>query len=162
MDAIKKTFIGVTIGAILLLPCFVSAGDYGLEETARRTKLFGMNISKSNPESLAAQIVTIGLGFIGTIFFVLVLFGGITWMTAMGSTEKINQAKSILQMAFIGLIIVAASYAIATFIFSQLAAAPQGEGGCKGRCVPPESPCPAEAAEGICSGDQSGYNCCNL
>ena len=158
MIAIKKIFLIGLTGVILLLPCFVLGADdkYGLSGTARKTKLFGMNISKSSPEALAAQIVVVGLGFIGTIFFVLVLYGGITWMTAMGSTEKVNQAKNILQTALIGLVIVAASYAIAIFIFGRLT----GEGEeitCQGECIVVDSPCPSGEAEGTCLG---GYHCC--
>lgn len=157
MDAKRKIFFVVIIGVILLLPCFVSAEDkYGLTDTARKTKLMGMTISKSSPEALAAQIVTVVLGFVGTVFFILVLYGGITWMTAMGSSEKVTQAKNILQTAFIGLVIVAASYALATFIFSRLG----GEGGavnCTGTCTPAEITCPSGDAGGVCAG---GQHCC--
>ncbi len=159
MAAKSKIFLSLIIGVILLLPCFVlgAADKYGLEDTAKKTKLVGMTISKSSPEALAAQIVVIGLGFIGTIFFILILYGGITWMTAMGSNEKVTQAKNILQTAFIGLVIVVASYAISTFIFSRLA----GEGGeinCQGTCIDIEvGDCPSGAAEGACPG---GQQCC--
>jgi len=44
-------------------------------------------------------------------------------MTAFGSSEKADKAKSILEHAAIGLVIVLAAYAISTFVFSSLTGA---------------------------------------
>jgi len=117
------------------MPCFIFAQDevtrdrYGLQETANKTVLSSMPISKGAPEDLVAQIVNNVLLFVGTIFFLIILYAGISWMTARGQAEKVNKAKGILETAIIGLIIVAASYAISTFIFSRLATTSGGGGG---------------------------------
>lgn len=116
----------VILGAIML-PVFVGAqgkDKYGLNLTAEKTKLLTLGISKQTPETLASTIVTTLLMFVGTIFFLLVLYAGLTWMTAGGTVEKVNKAKSMLETAIIGLLIVAASYAISTFVFERLTAAP--------------------------------------
>ena len=123
---VKKIIIAaVFLGVIFGLSGFVFAQNqledkYGLGATVASTSLKKLGISNTTPESLAATVVTLVLGFVGTIFFLLVLYGGITWMTAMGSQEKVTKAKTILETARIGLVIVAASYAISNFIFSQL------------------------------------------
>jgi hypothetical protein len=123
--SVKKIIIAaVFFGVIFGLSGFVFADNYGLEKAYTGSKLANVGISNTSPESLAATVVTLVLGFVGTIFFLLVLYGGITWMTAMGSQEKVTKAKTILEMAIIGLVIVAASYAISTFIFTKLTAAP--------------------------------------
>jgi len=56
------------------------------------------------------------LGFTGTIFFVLVVYAGLMWMTAAGNEERTEKAKKILTAAIIGLIIVLSAYAITSFI----------------------------------------------
>lgn len=123
------------LAIFLLSPCLSFAQDdvtrdrYGLQETANKTALSSMPISKGAPEDLAAQIVNNVLLFVGTIFFLIILYAGISWMTARGQSEKVNKAKGILETAIIGLIIVAASYAISTFIFSRLATTAGGGGG---------------------------------
>lgn len=160
MPIISKRIYILLIGVIILLPCFVVAQDkYGLTETARKTRLINLSISKSNPEALIAQVITLILGFVATIFFVLVLYGGITWMTAMGSDEKISKAKNILQTSIIGLIIVAASYAISTFIFDRLTTSQSGSNTCSGICLPVDMECPGGVGtgQGACP---VGERCC--
>lgn len=97
----------------------VEKDAYGLEKTAGGTDLPALSISKGTPQSLAETIVKRVLFFVGTIFFLLVLYAGISWMTAGGSTEKVNTAKTILETAIIGLIVIIASYAISTYVFQR-------------------------------------------
>ena len=52
------------------------------------------------------------LGLVGTIFLVLVIYGGFTWMLAQGKEEKITKAKTIIIDASIGLGITLAAYII--------------------------------------------------
>lgn len=98
------------------------AAKYGLSVTATGTQLVNLTLSQQTPESLAARIISIVLMFTGTIFFLLLVYAGLSWMLAMGSSEKVTRAKEILETAIIGLIIVAASYAASLLIFSRLTA----------------------------------------
>lgn len=134
MLSIKRHLTVICLAAALLAPCFVFGQDlvedeYGLSDTAAETALSSLSISKTTPEEFVAKIVQNVLIFVGTIFFLLTLYAGISWMLAQGSSEKVNKAKGILTTAIIGLIIVAASYAISTFVFSKLAAG--GSAWCK-------------------------------
>ena len=56
------------------------------------------------------------LGFLGIISVVLILYAGFMWMTAAGNEDKVGQAKKLLVAAVIGLIIILASYSIASFV----------------------------------------------
>jgi archaellum component FlaF (FlaF/FlaG flagellin family) len=134
--AIKKTIIAVLITAsIFYAPVFAHAQGaqeakekkYGLWDTARGTKLPALAISDSTPEGVAGLVVQSVLGLIGIAFFLLMLYAGIIWMTAMGSAEKVTKAKTMMETAIIGIIIVSASYAVATFVFTKLTAAPISE-----------------------------------
>lgn len=60
------------------------------------------------------------LGFTGTIFFVLVIYAGLMWMTAAGNEDQIKKAQKILLAAITGLIIILSAYAITKFIGSAL------------------------------------------
>lgn len=65
-------------------------------------------------------------GFIvllGILFLGLALYAGYLWMTARGKEEQVTRAKSILEEATIGLIIMLAAYAITNFILSKLVSA---------------------------------------
>lgn len=92
--------------------------DYGLKETA--SEGYGAKIPFSDKgqglSSIIGQIVGVGLSFIGVIFFVLVIYGGFLWMTAMGNEEQVGKAISLVMQASIGLIIVASAYLITRFV----------------------------------------------
>ena len=98
------------------------ADNYGLDKTVEQTGgLLPKNIAgKSSPAEVVGTIVSVALSFIGIVFFLLVLYAGFTWMTAMGNSEKVTNAKEMLEAAAIGLLLVLASYAIARFVFTNL------------------------------------------
>ncbi len=69
---------------------------------------------------IIGTVVGAALSFIGILFFVLIIYGGITWMTAAGNETQISKAKNLIISAIIGLIIVLAAYAITSFIGGAL------------------------------------------
>lgn len=130
MRSKRNFFLLIAIIALAGVNLFFSAKDaradeYGLEETVQGTVLPSLSISKGNPETLAELIVQRALFFVGTVFFLLILYAGVSWMIAMGSTEKVNRAKMILETAIIGLLIVTVSYAISNYIFNKFTGAQQ-------------------------------------
>ncbi len=60
----------------------------------------------------------IGVAFIvaAVVTFVLLVIGGINWITSGGDKAKIDTAQKMITNAIIGLAIVAASYAIYTLV----------------------------------------------
>ena len=59
-------------------------------------------------------------GLLGVVFMVYIFYGGILWMTASGSEERIKEAQTILKRAIIGLAITILSYSISYFVISIL------------------------------------------
>lgn len=98
--------------------------DNLLRNLAEVARLAGFPEPRSIPEIIAALIGTV-LSFVGIIFFCLIIYAGFSWMTSGGNEEKIYRARSILQNAIVGLIIVMASYAITRFIVQVLVGATQ-------------------------------------
>lgn len=122
MHFFKKFIIFSAILSFLFVPSFVLAGKYGLETAAQKANLTDSKIlgGAQNPFEVMGKIVSAGLSLIGFIFFGLMLFAGIVWMTARGDTAKVDKAKDVLESAIIGLIIVIAAYAIVNFVFDVL------------------------------------------
>lgn len=94
----------------------VLAVETGLEAAAPESL---KNVGSDIP-SMIGRVLGSVLGFTGTIFFVLVVYAGLMWMTASGNEEQIAKAKKILTAAIIGLIIVLSAYAITQFIGTSL------------------------------------------
>jgi len=89
----------------------------GLQQSANEA---GLKDVSADVPTLIGQWLAIVLGFTGTIFFILVVWAGLTWMTAGGNEENIKKAQGILKTAIIGLIIVLSAYAITRFIGTSL------------------------------------------
>jgi len=86
-------------------------------------------LSNQDPRIAIARIVRIILGFLGIVAIGIMLYAGFIWMTAQGEEEKINKAKKIMISGAIGLVIMLASFGIATFVMSRLSGATGGNGG---------------------------------
>ncbi len=87
--------------------------SYGLNDTAKAAKL---NTESSVP-TIAGNVIGTLLSMISVLFFVLVLYGGILWMTARGSSETTEKALNTIIAATIGIIIIMGAYALTNFVF---------------------------------------------
>lgn len=56
----------------------------------------------------------------GAIFVILLLIGGIQYLTAAGNEESIGKARSLIINSIVGLIVVLASWAIGTWVLGQI------------------------------------------
>lgn len=115
---LKKFIIVLALISILVIPVVVLADDYGLTAAAPKdltTSKLGNDIP-----TIVGSVVGVGLSLLGVIFFLLILYAGILWMTALGNEKKADTAKSIMEAAGIGLMIVLAAYAITTFLFKNV------------------------------------------
>lgn len=79
-----------------------------------------ISASESNPSLLAAKIINAVFGILGIVFLGLVVYAGYQWMTAAGDAKQVEDAKSIIERAVIGLVVVLLAYAISTFVTSRL------------------------------------------
>ena len=86
-------------------------------------------LSAQDPRITIARIIQIGLGLLGTIAVVLVIYAGFLWMTAAGNEDKIKRAKDVLKAAVIGLVIILSAFAIVSFVLNNLTQAINGPGG---------------------------------
>jgi len=80
-------------------------------------------LGAKDPRAIAAQVINIILGFLGIVAVVIILLGGFKWMTAGGNEDKVGEARKLITAGIIGLIIILASFAIASFVLTQLSAA---------------------------------------
>ena len=69
-----------------------------------------------DPRYLIAQIISIALTLVGTIFLILLAMAGYWLFTARGEEEKVEKAKTTIRFAIVGLLIVLISYSITLFV----------------------------------------------
>ncbi len=114
---IKNRYITIIITLIIIFP-YITTGKEILDELSDAKKTSGL--AEIALETAIGKIIGGISGFIGSIFFLLIIIGGFNWMTAAGNEEKISKAKKLISGAMIGLLIVALAYVITSFIIYTL------------------------------------------
>ena len=71
-------------------------------------------------EYIIGQYINNLLNFLGVAFIVLIVYGGILWMTAAGNDQRVEKAKKIIINSTIGLAIILLSKMISLFIVEIL------------------------------------------
>lgn len=66
----------------------------------------------TNIADFIIALINAMLFFLFVITLIFVIYGGISWMTALGNEERIGKAKKIVGWSLAGLFIVMGSYAI--------------------------------------------------
>lgn len=90
----------------------VKPSDTGIDITIQYAQL----PSRSDISIVVGDVISALFGFIGSLFLLLIIAGGIMWMTAAGSEEQIRKAKTMITAAIIGLVIIFLSYTLASVI----------------------------------------------
>jgi hypothetical protein len=122
MNKISKHLISLAILALLVAPVLVLTA-HAQDDTFGLTNVntgLGGSLSQADPKAVVTRIINIALGFLGLIALCIILYGGFKWMTAGGNEEKTEEAKKVLGAGVIGLIIILASWAIASYVITTL------------------------------------------
>ncbi len=117
-------FISFFLLSSILTPRNALAEDkYGLDQSASKVEAFKGQVGNQEENFIndkIGSVIGIVLSFIGVIFLILMIYAGISWMTAAGNQEKVTKAKNLIINAIIGLIIVLSAYTISSFIGTRL------------------------------------------
>ena len=81
------------------------------------TKVEGGNVSL---ESTVKNVLSVVFSIVGIIAVIMIIIGGVNYMTSQGDTQKIQKAKNIILYGIIGLVIALLSFAIVQFVMEGL------------------------------------------
>jgi hypothetical protein len=114
----------------------------GVTESAQKAGYDVASVAACSRQSGGCIPVIIGnvvsglLGVFGALFLALIIWGGARWMFAGGETKNVQAARETIKNAVIGMLIVAASYAIVNYVLVTVSGATSGGG------VTTEAPAP--------------------
>ena len=158
-----KKIIILACLAILLYGGVVLAQDGGLKTAGETSGLTNTAISqKGDIPAVVGFVLGQATVYLGIIFFLLIVYAGLIWMTASGNESKIEKAKGILIAAAGGLVVVLSAYAIVRFVFGNVIS--ESGSNCVangGECTTKEV-CDGRGGvleAGKCPSD-SGFQCC--
>ena len=69
---------------------------------------------------IIGKYIRIGLSFLGIIFLIIVVYAGMTWMTAGGDVENVKKARMILVQAAICLAVTLVAYQTTHYAISKV------------------------------------------
>ncbi len=70
----------------------------------------------SSLETLLANVVSVFLGLAGIALFLMLVIGGIKWLTAAGDPKAVEAARSTITSAISGVVLLALALLILVFI----------------------------------------------
>lgn len=73
-------------------------------------------LSTTEVPVIAGRIINTALGVLGSFSLLMFIYGGVTWLTAYGSTEKIQKGRDIMTWAVLGLVLIFGSFALVRFV----------------------------------------------
>jgi len=114
------SFIIIQTGAFLFLNLF-SEPSQAIDFKPQVD--IGIPSGEITPTSIGEYIRAIykyAIGIVGILAAVVLMFGGILWLTAGGNTERIGSAKSWIGAALTGLVLALCSYMILAMINPDL------------------------------------------
>ncbi|MEO5927711.1 MAG: pilin [Patescibacteria group bacterium] len=138
--SISKRFRSLAAPLVLVMMVGLTAAP--LAASAQLGGVLSNGLNKAAPKELKGatdlnaiigNLISAVIGFLGVVLFLYLLYGGFLWMTAGGDAGQVKKATDVIRNAIIGLVIIALSYAIATFVITSLGTAvsqgSQGAGG---------------------------------
>jgi len=119
--AIASLVLALGIGFATALPVYADAGDAKADVCAGLTTGGGACADNGNEVSkLVKTIVNVISVIAGFVAVIMIIVGGVKYITSGGESSKTASAKNTIVFALVGLVIVALSQVIVRFVLFQV------------------------------------------
>ena len=114
IEALKSVLSRRTAGLMLTNPNTLGIFERNIVEIAKMVHEVGGLLYYDGANFNAI------MGIVGSLALAMFIYGGFTWMTAAGASERVQKGKDILIWATVGLIVIFSSYALVYFILNNV------------------------------------------
>jgi len=104
--------LGLMVGAIALLNIVPIAFADLINPSDQPDVLRSATGGEGSIRELALRIVNYFLTFLGIVAVMMIIFGGVTYVTAAGKQESLDNAKKIILYAILGILVILLAFAI--------------------------------------------------
>ena len=105
-----------TVASPVSLPVYADAKDE-VKKGADMTNSGGS--AKQDLPDVITTIINVMLFIAGALAVIMIIYGGIRYITAHGDEKQVKVAKDTIVYSVVGLIIAIIAYALVTFIFDR-------------------------------------------
>ena len=127
---IKTTLISLMAAAALIVPLAVPASVYAATLTESLCGGTGLTLSEDGGDCVNADAETtvndtislalnIFSAIVGIIAVVMIIVGGVKYITSQGESANITSAKNTILYALVGLVVVALAQVIVRFVLNR-------------------------------------------
>jgi hypothetical protein len=117
---LKQVLIVLGLSSLLLIAFAAISGIVGAQGMIgpgdQPAVLAGQTGGEGSLRQIVLNIVNFILIFLGLIAVIMIIYGGITYVTSAGNNEAIEKAKKIIMYAIIGIVVVLVSFALVNTI----------------------------------------------
>ena len=111
--------------AIFFITCFmtlagVNASALTLKEGAEAARCDGCPTDLFGDSGIFRQVTNTILYIVGVIAVIMLIWGGIRYITSGGDAKKVTDAKNTILYAIIGLVIALLAFAIVNFVINAI------------------------------------------
>lgn len=130
IQTIKKYLLNALVAAALLapfaVPATVGAQGSNIQDglcQGANLRIGNENCNAGNPEgrvnSLITTVINIFSIVVGVVAVIMIIIGGLKYITSSGDSNNITSAKNTILYAIIGLIVVALAQFVVKFVLSK-------------------------------------------
>lgn len=118
-------FAGLLVGALAVSSLFAhpTFATSMIDQSDNIDAVADATGGESDFKSIVKTILNFGLGFLGFVMVIMVIYAGVLYVTAAGNEDNVGQAKKILLYCVIGTVLIFISYA---FVNTLLGVASEG------------------------------------
>jgi hypothetical protein len=128
---IKTTLIGLMAAAAMIAPVTAPVAVYAAEGDLTKNLCSGTDLTlsgggscqDSNAESRVNETITLALNIfssiVGIIAVVMIIVGGVKYITSQGESANVTSAKNTILYALVGLVVVALAQVIVRFVLNR-------------------------------------------
>lgn len=104
----------------LVLVGIFCVGAYALAASNADVVKLKNPIADGNIQQILGRVVRQGFTILGSITFLVFVYGGFLWLTSGGNSDKVSKGTSVMTWAVVGIFIIFASYAILNTVIGGL------------------------------------------
>ena len=128
---IKTTLIGLMAAAAMIAPVTAPVAVYAADGDLTKNLCSGTDLTlsgggscqDSNAESRVNETITLALNIfssiVGIIAVVMIIVGGVKYITSQGESANVTSAKNTILYALVGLVVVALAQVIVRFVLNR-------------------------------------------
>ena len=114
------TLMAVGLVVFQFVPAFAQGGL--ISPTDQPGRIAEATGGQASLRQLVLTFLNFFLGFLGLIAVIMVIYGGVLYVTAAGEQDKVDKGKKIIMYSVVGIVIILLAFALVNTILGGLGA----------------------------------------